>query len=382
MMSKDVVMVLGADGYIGWPMCMRLADHMDVVAVDNFSKRRWALEVGAKSLTDPPPFPKRRGAGVGIDFLEVDVQEVGALRDIIRSYRPSTIIHFAEQPSGPYSMIGHAQASETLANNVGGTLALAHAVMDVDPGIHIIKLGTMGEYGTPNTDIPEGFFWYTYNGRSERRLYPREAGSFYHTTKILDTDLLWFYCRTRGLRVTDIMQGPVYGHRTSDIVANNADPTQFWYDAVFGTVINRFIAQAASGHPLTVYGDGSQIRGYIYIEDSIDCLQIAMENPADEGELQVFNQWTEELSVLEIAERVAAGCRVAGIPEPPIEHLPNIRREQEGHRYRAENKKLLDLGLIPTLLTDSLMAQMLEDAYALRDRIDPSVFRPTIEWRP
>jgi UDP-sulfoquinovose synthase len=378
------IIVLGADGYLGWPTCMYLKSQgHSVIAVDNYLKRRIAKEAGGEPLLRMPRLMGRSRlfeevSGTEVLIEELDVRDYEALDELFGEYRPDAVVHYAEQPSGPYSMIGHKQASLTLDNNVRGTLNLVHAIMNNCPDCHIVKLGTMGEYGTPNIDIEEGWLDVEHNGRKDRMLYPRAAGSFYHTTKILDTDLLWFYVRMKNIRVTDLMQGPVYG-----IVEDDGVPlelgTHFHYDAIFGTVLNRFVVQAAIGHPLTVYGKGGQTRGYIDLRDTVQCVGLALETPADPGELRIMNQFTEQFSALEIAERVREAGSEMGL-EVRIDHIENPRIEAEDHYYNAKNSKLTELGLKPHPLTSGTIVEMIEFVQRNKDNVDHSLILPNVRW--
>lgn len=380
------VIVLGADGYLGWPTAMHLAARgHEVVAVDNYYKRRITHQENRPSLTEHMTHVERAkifadDTGHSISTYALDCTEFKAMKEMIEQEEPDAIIHYAEQPSGPYSMRTYNNAKETLENNTGSTLALAWAVMEVDPSIHIVKLGTAGEYGTPNIDIEEGWLEIEHKGRKETRLFPREAGSFYHTTKILDTDILWFWVRVRGLRVTDLMQGPVYGMLTDEIRKNDRLGTTFFYDDIFGTVINRFCAQVLKGIPLTVYGKGKQVRGYLNLIDTLQCVQLAVENPAGQGELRIMNQYTEQFSVLEIAERVVDAAQAMGISDARYESIPNPRIEKEDHYYNMVLTELPKLGLKPNLLTRDVLAEMLERLSPLKDKINPEIVYPKVTW--
>ena len=378
------ILVLGADGYLGWPTCMYLTSKgHEVVAVDNYLKRRITLEVGGLPLVEMPRLGGRtkifdEASRSLMGFAELDICDYGALCDLFEAEVPDCIVHYGEQPSGPYSMIGHAEASLTLDNNVRGTLNVTHAMLQHCPDAHLVKIGTMGTYGTPNTDIPEGFFEFEYKGRKDTRLFPREAGSLYHTCKILETDLLHFYVRMKGLRVTDLMQGPVYG-TISEPGVNPELGTHFYYDGIFGTALNRFVTQAAIGHPITVYGNGNQTRGYLDIRDTVECVRLACESPPDHGELRVMNQFTENFSVINLADRVrdAAGEMNLSVS---IDHIENPRIEKEDHHYHAENKKLLDLGLKPHFLTSETVVDMIEYVQRHRDKVDESLIMPKVKW--
>lgn len=379
------ILVLGADGYLGWPTCMHLAARgHDVVAVDNYMKRNLETQWG-NPLVETPRLAQRARifeevAGKTVEVRVGDVTDAAFLDSLFKGSPPDAVVHYAEQPSGPFSMASRANAMLTLQNNVGGTLNLAWSVMEHAPDCHIVKLGTMGEYGTPNTDIPEGWLEFEYKGRKDRRLFPREAGSLYHTTKILDTDLLHFYVRMAKLRVTDLMQGPVYGFSTPEIDLDRERlATRFHYDDVFGTLLNRFVVQAVLGHPLTVYGSGTQIRGYLDIRDTLRCVELALENPADAGELKVLNQYTEEFSVNELAAVVETEAKARGY-EVEVQSLPNPRTEAEDHHYQATNEGFQRLGLEPHVLTPDTINGMLHYVEQHKDDIRAEYIKPRVTW--
>jgi UDP-sulfoquinovose synthase len=290
------------------------------------------------------------------------------------------VVHFAEQRSAPYSMIDNKHAVFTQVNNVVGTLNLLFAVREVKPDAHIVKLGTMGEYGTPNIDIEEGFIEIEHNGRKDTLPFPKQPGSFYHLSKVHDSHNMMFACRIWGLRATDLNQGVVYGTVTDEVVLDEALINRFDYDDVFGTVLNRFCVQAAAGHPLTVYGKGGQTRGFLDIRDTVRCIELACLNPANPGECRVFNQFTEQFSVLELAEMVKSAALKLGI-HAEIEHLPAPRVESEEHYYNAKHSRLIDLGLKPHYLSDSLLDSLMNIAIRYQDRIDTSLFLPQVQWR-
>lgn len=378
------ILVLGGDGYLGWPTAMHLAAKgHEVTVVDNYMKRDLCFSLGG-SLIQTPKLADRtiafeRETGLRIDVEIDNCANYAFLFGVVQERQPDAVVHYAEQPSGPYSMMGHREASFTLSNNLQGTLALAWAVLEAAPACHIVKLGTMGEYGAPDTDIPEGFFDFEYHGRYERRLFPREAGSLYHTTKILDTDLLHFYCRAKGLRVTDLMQGPVYGTETAETALTDSLKTQLHYDDIFGTVLNRFLVQAVAGVPLTVYGSGNQTKGYLNLKDTLRCVELAIETPATEGELRVFNQFTECFTVNELAKLVRWVGNDLGL-DVSVANIPNPRKEKEEHYWNPANSGLTELGLDPVLLTESVMAGMLEEVLRYRERIKPELIQPRVTW--
>ena len=375
------VLVLGGDGYLGWPTALRLsALGHEVGVVDSYLRRQYDRELGTSSLVPILSLEERTAlwearTGRSIDVRVGDLTDPAFLTRTLRDVAPDAVVHLAEQRSAPYSMIDREHAVHTQANNVMGTLNLLWAIAEVDPGIHLVKLGTMGEYGTPNIDIEEGWLEVTHKGRTDRLPYPKQPGSFYHLSKVHDSHNIMFCCRVWGLRATDLNQGVVYGSETDETALDPGPATRFDYDGVFGTVLNRFVVQAVLGHPLTVYGTGGQTRGFLNILDTVRCLTIAVENPADAGELRVFNQFTESFSVLDLAERVAA------LRPARIDHLDNPRVEKEQHHYHAANDGLLRLGLEPHLLGDADLLAMLDLADRYRSRIDPAVIAPVGRWR-
>ncbi|MGH7616129.1 MAG: NAD-dependent epimerase/dehydratase family protein [Gemmatimonadaceae bacterium] len=379
------VLILGADGYLGWPTAMRLAARGDdVMVVDNYLHRRLACETSSEPLFATPMLPERASILCAASGLRVAV-EIGDCTDeafmarLFAAFAPDAVVHYAEQPSAPYSMMGFGEAQRTLHNNIGATFNVIWSVMRHAPDCHIVKLGTMGEYGTPNIDIEEGWLEVEHKGRSERFLYPRQGGSLYHTTKILDTDLLWFYVRTYGLKVTDLMQGPVYGLSTVEADADRRLAPHFHYDDIFGTVLNRFLVQAVAGIPLTVHGSGGQTRGFLNLEDTLQCVDLALRTPAKAGEMRIFNQFTERFSVRELAKRVVDVGRRMGL-DASTASIANPRKEREEHYYNPAHAALLDLGLRPHYLTDDVLADLLARVQCHRDAIDPRRIMPRVRW--
>lgn len=379
------ILILGGDGYLGWPTAMHLSDYGHEVAVaDNYLRRRLAREVDVEPLFEVPNLHDRiriwEGvAGKRIESFIGDLQNWDTVEHIFKEFRPEAIIHYAEQPSAPYSMLNREAATLTIHNNLGVTANLIFAVRQFCPDAHVVKLGTMGEYGTPNIDIEEGWIDIEHKGRSDRFLYPRQAGSLYHTTKIMDTDLLWYYVRMWGLKVTDLMQGPVYGLFTEENRQDERLQPFFSYDEIFGTVLNRFVVQAVVGYPLTVYGKGGQTRGYLNIIDTLNCVRLAIENPPPQGELRIFNQFTETFSVSDLAEKV---CRVGnsiGL-EVKIENIPNPRKELEEHYYNPAHTGLLDLGLEPNCLTDAVLEEMMNTVLKYKDKIQRHRIFRSVKW--
>jgi UDP-sulfoquinovose synthase len=319
----------------------------------------------------------REVSGKEIASYVGDLCEAPFVHEMLRDFRPEAIVHYGEQRAAPYSMIDQAHAVYTQTNNVVGNLNVMYAIADIDRDIHLVKLGTMGEYGTPNIDIEEGWLEVEHNGRRDRVLFPKRPGSFYHLSKVHDSHNIEFGCRIWGLRATDLNQGVVYGADTGQTKLDARLQTRFDYDGVFGTVLNRMVIQAVLGHPLTVYGDGSQTRGLINIVDTVECIRLACENPADRGEFRVFNQMTESLSVLQIAETVKA--EYPG--EATIEHVDNPRVELEGHYYNVKHSRLEELGLRPTLLSMTLIDHLFDVVERYKDRVDLSAIMPTVRWR-
>ncbi|MGD8817780.1 MAG: NAD-dependent epimerase/dehydratase family protein [Acidobacteriota bacterium] len=379
------ILIAGGDGYLGWPTAMHFAARgHEVFAVDNYLRRKIARETDSAALLANPRLDERcrifaEASGHVIDAQVVDVCDYELLSGIVRRFLPDVIVHYAEQPSAPYSMIGYDEAHLTLRNNLTATFNLTWAILEHAPECHLIKLGTMGEYGVPNIDIEEGWIEIEHKGRQDRFLFPRQAGSLYHTTKVCDTDLLWFYVRMFGLRVTDLMQGPVYGLSTPEADLDEQLMPNFHYDDIFGTVVNRFLVQAVVGVPLTVYGKGGQTRGYLNINDTLQCVDLAAANPPQKGELRILNQFTETLSVNEIAEIIAR----AGVEmdlDVKIESIPNPRKEAEDHYYNPVHSGLLELGLEPHFLTHEVATKMLEKVMRHRERIDPAIIKPRVTW--
>jgi UDP-sulfoquinovose synthase len=381
-------LVLGGDGYLGWPTAMFFSRRgHEVMVVDNLSKRQWEAEVDGAPLEPVPTLRHRARCWNDVSGSEIAV----AIGDIAENHRfvygvfdefqPDVIIHYAEQPSAPYSMAGRDRAVATQRNNVVGTLNVLHAIKRHVPDSHLIKLGTLGEYGTPAVDIEEGWLDVTdTGGRSDRLPFPKLPGSFYHLSKVHDSHNIHFACRVWGLAATDLNQGVVYGIATEETELHDELRTSFHYDAVFGTALNRFCTQAVAGVPLTVYGGGGQKRGFLNIRDTLECVRLAMENPPERGEFRVLNQFTEVFSVLGLAELVRDAARHLGI-DARIDHIENPRIEAEEHYYNPKNARLLALGLEPTLLSDELVERMLKRIATSVDRIDRATILPQIQWQ-
>jgi UDP-sulfoquinovose synthase len=380
------IAVLGGDGYCGWATALYLsAKGHSVSIVDNFARRQWDHEVGAQTLTPIRPLSERLKVwkeltGNSIQTFVGDVTDYDFLSTTIKEVEPEALIHFAEQRAAPYSMIDRKHAVFTQVNNVVGTLNVLFAIREFVPDCHLIKLGTMGEYGTPNIDIEEGYIKIEHNGRSDVLPFPKQPGSFYHLSKVHDSHNMMFACKIWELRATDLNQGIVYGTITDEVALDEALINRFDYDEIFGTVLNRFCTQAAIGYPLTVYGKGGQTRGFLDIRDTVRCIEIACQNPAARGECRVYNQFTEQFSVLEIARMVQAAAKKLGMPVE-LNHLPDPRVEAEEHYFNAKHSKLIDLGLKPHFLSNSLLDSLMNVALKYRDRLDKSLILPRVKWR-
>jgi len=380
------IVILGADGYLGWPTALHFsARGHDVVAVDSLVRRRWDEECGTESLVPIASIHDRIArweevSGRNIAWHQLDLRDEVSTAALIAAVRPGAVVHFAEQRSAPYSMISPRHGIETQANNLLGTLSLFYAVRDHAPDCHIIKLGTMGEYGTPNIDIEEGFLDVEHNGRRDRMLYPKRPGSVYHLSKVHDSHNLEFACRIWGLRATDLNQGVVYGISTDETALHADLTTRFDYDGIWGTVLNRYCVQAAIGVPLSVFGKGGQTRGFLDIRDTVRCIELAALNPPAAGEYRVFNQFTEQFSVLELAERVGHARSVHGL-ETAIDHVPNPRREAEAHYYNAKHQHLLDLGLEPHSLSDTLIDSVIQTVEQHVGRVLRDTIEARVDWQ-
>ncbi|GLV14621.1 NAD-dependent dehydratase [Alicyclobacillus hesperidum] len=380
------IIIAGGDGFCGWPTALHFSERgHEVAIVDNCVRREWDKELGTQSLTPIATMEERLAAwkqlsGKDIKFYFGDLQNYEFVEHVFRDFQPEAFVHFAEQRSAPYSMIDREHAVFTQVNNVVGTLNVLFAMKENTPDCHLIKLGTMGEYGTPNIDIEEGYIRIQHKGREDVLPYPKQPFSFYHLSKVHDSHNIMFTCRSWGIRATDLNQGVVYGLWTAETKRDEQLYNRIDYDGVFGTALNRFCIQAAVGHDLTVYGKGGQTRAFLDIRDTLQCIELAALHPADRGEFRVFNQFTEQFSVLELAERVQRVAGEMGL-DAKIAHLPNPRVEKEEHYYHAVHTKLLDLGLQPHLLSDELIRELIETAQRYRERVDFNVIRPNATWR-
>lgn len=367
------VAILGIDGYIGWSLAMRLAEHgKNVIGVDSFYTRKRVKEVGSDSLIPITSLDDRlktfeERSGKKIEFTEGDVNDPEFMLEFARKEHPDAYVHLAEQRSAPYSMIGLTQARETLIQNMGGTINLVYAMKEYTPDAHLLKLGTMGEYGTPNIDIPEGFFEIDYRGRHDRLPFPKSAGSWYHWSKVHDTNNLMFANKIWGLKITDVMQGVVYGTRTKEITKYGI-PTRFDFDEVWGTALNRFCTQASIGIPLTAYGKGEQRRGYLSLEDSITCLELGLDKPPKTEEYRVYNQFDEHYSINQLTKLVAERGEKNFGRHIDVSHVDNPRVEQDQHYYNPEHVKLKELGYKPSRNLYEDIDEILVDVNNNRDR--------------
>ncbi|MBC6957184.1 MAG: NAD-dependent epimerase/dehydratase family protein [Chloroflexi bacterium] len=380
------VMILGGDGYLGWPQAAYLSQRgYDVAVFDNQARRHFDLKHSIDSLLPIRHLHQRverwhQLTGKTITVYHGDITHYDALAKAITEFAPEALVHFAEQRSAPFSMIDREHAFYTQYNNVLGTLNVMYAIKDIVPDCHLVKLGTMGEYGTPNIDIEEGFIEITHKGRKDVLPFPKQPGSFYHLTKVHDSHNIQFGCRIWGMRATDLNQGIVYGAGTYETALDADLATRFDYDQIYGTALNRFCIQAAIGYPLTVYGSGGQTRGYINIKDTVRCIELAIESVPAAGEYRVFNQVTEWYSINDIAEKVQRVGGQMGL-DVQAHQIPNPRVESENHYYNVVHTKLLDLGLEPHLLNDEEIEGMIRLALQHRDRIDERLIKPTVNWR-
>jgi len=392
------ILILGGDGYLGWPTAMYFSNRgYEVTVVDNYMRRNACTEIDVGMLYPIPTLAHRAKiwhelTGKEIKVVIGDLAEPEVMRSLFNGsvkYSwsintaftgiPETVIHYAEQPSAPYSLMDYNRADITITNNLRVTNNLMFAVRDYSRDTHIIKLGTMGEYGTPNIDIEEGWLDIEHKGRKGKFLFPRQAGSIYHTTKVMDTDLMWFGIRMWDLKVTDLMQGPVYGIETEESVIDPRLATLFNYDEVFGTIVNRFVVQAVCDYPLTVYGKGGQTRGYLNIKDTMQCVHKSEETPANTGELRIFNQIMETFSANELADKVKTVGDSLGF-DVKINNIENPRKEAEEHYYNPTYQGLIEIGVEPHYLTDEVVASMINLVAKHKRNIRKDVIFKGVKW--
>lgn len=380
------IIVAGGDGFCGWPTALYLSKQGNEVAIiDNMVRRKIDDELHSNSITRLASLEDRVAkwkelTGKEITVYKGDLNHYDFLSMVFKQFQPEAFVHFAEQRSAPYSMIDREHAIYTQSNNVLGNLNVLYAIKEYAPDCHLIKLGTMGEYGTPNIDIEEGYIEIEHKGRKDTVLFPKKPGSFYHLTKVHDTNNIAFTCRSWGIRATDLNQGVVYGVNTEDTQLDPVLYNRFDYDGVFGTVFNRFMVQSAVGLPMSVYGKGGQTRGFIHIEDTVRCIEIAAHNPANRGQLAIYNQMTEQFSVLDLAEKVDRVAKDMGL-QPEIKHFDNPRVEEEDHYFNAVTTKLKDLGLAPHYLTDQVIRDIIQLALDHKDRVKEELVMNSPSWK-
>lgn len=396
------ILICGVDGYIGWPLALHLRElGHDVRGIDNFIRRIRVDDVESNSAT--PIISSSRRMEYLEKFCNVDlVFDQVRLKRMLEFFKPDTIVHLAEQPSAPWSMIDRRNCNDTHTNNVIGTLNLLYAIEKCCPTTHLVKLGSMGEYGTPECEIPEGkvsgkclvtemkHIAFGYTGSRQESIetlalcpmqglpFPRQPNSWYHLTKVHDSHNIDFACRNWGLRSTDIMQGVVFGVTVKEN-APLEHLTRFDYDECFGTVINRFCAQAVAGHPITIYGSGGQKRGFLPLKDSIQCLTLVIENPPNLGEYRVLNQFEGVYSINELATRVCVQAVYLDL-KPNTSNVENPRKDSEDHYYKPEHQKLFDMGYKPTADINAEIRRLLEDLLPHKDRIRKNVLMPKTRW--
>lgn len=381
------VLILGIDGYLGWSIANYLAkEDCEIYGIDNFYRRKWVKEMQSISAVPIASMANRlryyeKAYHKKITFAKGDITNYSFLSEQVRKIKPDVIIHFGQCPSAPYSMIDQSKCVWVQQNNLVGTLNLIYAVKDHAPDAHIIKLGTMGEYGTPNIDIAEGFFEVEYNGRKDRLPFPKQANSWYHLSKVHDSNNLLFACKNYGIKCTDIMQGIVFG---CDLPSANKDAglkTRLDFDQAFGTIINRFCCEAIINHAITVYGNGTQIRSFLPLIDSMRCIELVMKNPPSQGEYRVVNQFANVYSVNELANRVVLACKKMDI-DIEVENLQNPRKESEHHYYNPDNHNLKSLGYVPSTHLDEEINKLILAIKPFKNRIKKysEILEPTIKW--
>ena len=382
------IFIAGVDGYLGWSLANYLAAKgHEVAGADMFFRRRWVEEMGSISAIPVAPIEERLKAykahfGKELAFWCGDLRDYALVQQIFREFKPDAVVHLGECPSAPFSMIDVDHAVFVQTNNITTTFNLMFAIRDIRPNAHLLKLGTMGEYGTPNMDIPEGFFEVEFRGKKDRLPFPRQAGSWYHWSKVHGSNNIMFASKIYGLAATDVMQGVVFGTRINGSLMKDE---RLWsrldFDQAFGTAVNRFCCQAVIGHPLTLFGKGHQKRGFLPLRDSMQCLTLALENPPKPGEYRVFNQFQEVHDLTVLALKVQRVARKLGL-FVPITHLDNPRVELEDHYYKPDHQRLLDLHYQPTHDVEAEIEIMIQDLMPYRDRIGQceQALIPDLRW--
>ncbi len=381
------VFIAGIDGYLGWSLAIYLsAQGHEVAGADLMLRREWVAEVGGTSAQPIASREERLQAfeekfGAVLDFRVGDLTDYDFVKSFFEEFQPEAVVHLGQMPSAPYSMIDQAHCVWTQQNNIVNNLNLLWAIKEVVPEAHLVKLGTMGEYGTPKVDIPEGFFDVEFRGRVDRLPFPRQAGSWYHQSKVHDSHNTHLASKIWGLRATDIMQGVVFGTQIPAMGTDRRLRTRLDFDQCFGTAINRFCCQAVIGHPLTLFGRGEQKRGFLPLVDSMTCLGLVVENPPKDSEYRVFNQFENVYSISELANMVQEVAAEIGL-SVEIRHYDNPRAEAEAHYYNPERQHLLDLGYQPTGDIKKVMRQMVVDLLENKDCIEAhaDVLVPDIRW--
>jgi len=381
------VLICGVDGFLGWSLALHLSElGHEIAGLDNFARREWVREVGSASGIPIATMPERLQAyrekfGRELKFVPADMLQYGVLEKFLQDFQPDGIVHFGEMPSAPYSMMDVKHATFTQRNNVEGSLNLLFAMRDVCPGASLVKLGTMGEYGTPNIDIPEGDFEIEYRGRKDTLPFPCQPGSFYHLSKLHDTNNMRFACRVWNLRVTDIMQGVIYGTKIPVMDSDSRLRTRWDCDGAFGTAIHRFCAQTVLGEPITLYGAGTQRRGFIPLADAMRCFTLVLENPPEPGQYRAFNQFENPYTLKDLAVLIQEVYSEFAIPSKLV-HLANPRAEQEEHYYNPDRQGLLKLGYAPSEDVEGAVREMLIDLLAHREQLEKcrAALIPTIRW--
>ncbi|MEQ8677960.1 MAG: NAD-dependent epimerase/dehydratase family protein [Aggregatilineales bacterium] len=381
------VFIAGIDGYLGWTLAQYLTERgHDVAGADLMLRREWVEEMGSQSALPVYSREERLKAfeekyGKKLDFRIGDLCDYDFVKGFIQEFMPDTIVHLGQVPSAPYSMIDRNHTVFTQMNNIVSNLNLLWVMREIAPDAHLLKLGTMGEYGTPNIDIPEGFFEVEFRGRKDYLPFPRQAASFYHQSKVHDSNNTMYACKIWGLRATDVMQGVVFGTRIDAMGENPYLRSRLDFDQSFGTAINRFCCQAVIGHPLTIFGGGKQKRGFLPLRDSVHCMALTIENPPKPGEYRVFNQFEETYSITELAYMVKEVGDELGLGVEIYEY-DNPRHEAAEHYFNPDRQHLLDIGYEPSHDVKAEMRIMIKDLMEHKDRImeRKEILVPDIRW--